>query len=152
MTRPAQGVLAVAMAHDLAFRSPRQIDVARERFARVELAIARFEITIGRARLVAGVVVARVEIHDGANLLLEVRNASHGPHRSESRGDARQARNPWNADSGGADRSEVEGRRLGTDLLDAYPRLTREDIQADIRYSDAGFVTARAVVHGARLE
>ena len=34
-------------------------------------------------------------------------------------------------------------RKLGegaseADLLDAYPRLTREDIQAAIRYADAG--------------
>jgi len=35
------------------------MDVAREDFARVELAITRFGITIGRARLVEGAVVAR---------------------------------------------------------------------------------------------
>ena len=56
----------LAIVHEVSFVAARQTEVARERVARIEFTIARFRIAIWQARLVAGVIVARVEIHIAA--------------------------------------------------------------------------------------
>jgi hypothetical protein len=52
--RAAQGVLAIAVAHDLAFQSARQVEVTREHFTRVEaaLVIAPIAVTFQPSRIV----------------------------------------------------------------------------------------------------
>ena len=62
----AQRVLTVAVPYDFPFQSSRQVEIARERFARIERAIGRLAVAVRPARLVAGIRITRVEIHISA--------------------------------------------------------------------------------------
>ena len=54
----AQGVLAVTVAHDLPLESARQLEIARERLARIERAVACVALAIRPASIVAGISAA----------------------------------------------------------------------------------------------
>src|SRR6266542_2921537 len=58
--RAAQGVLAIAVAHDLSLPPTRQIEVARKRVAGIEGALRRLAVAISRACIVAWIASARI--------------------------------------------------------------------------------------------
>jgi hypothetical protein len=59
----AQCVFTIAVPYDFAVQPARQIEITRERLARIEGAIRRLAVAIRPARLVAGIRITRIEVH-----------------------------------------------------------------------------------------
>lgn len=128
----AQGVPVLAIVHEVSFVAARQVQLARERFARVEFAITRLRITIWRARNHEGRNPLLVlTFRDGARTRMTARDRIEvNPRVMLGKPVIRGTRIPV----------ELIVRKLGEgatedELLDAYPRLTPEDLHPTRRYA-----------------
>jgi hypothetical protein len=57
-----QGVLAIAIAHELAFESARQVEVTNTRLARIESSVPRLAVALGPAVVVTQIAVVFARI------------------------------------------------------------------------------------------